>query len=51
MQAVKDEHGVQVVVDSQGTKNRIWDFEKMRLAASGSNETRVVYTLTDKKYE
>jgi YD repeat-containing protein len=33
------------IVDSQGTKKPIWDFENVLLETDGSNVTKVVYTL------
>jgi RHS repeat-associated protein len=33
------------IVDSQGTKKPIWDFENILLETDGSNVTQVVYTL------
>jgi RHS repeat-associated protein len=38
------------IVDSQGTKKPIWDFENMLVETDGSNVTQVVYTLEPNVY-
>jgi RHS repeat-associated protein len=38
------------IVDSQGTKKPIWDFENTLLETDGSNSTQVIYTLEPAGY-
>jgi hypothetical protein len=38
------------IVDSQGTKKPIWDFENILLETDGSNNTQVIYTLEPNVY-
>ena len=38
------------IIDSQGTKKPIWDFENILLETDGSNATQVVYTLEPAGY-